>query len=967
MGLKHLTEMAGAKTSGARTAFALLCALAVCCSVMYITSDGETALEDAPHSTGSGQDTFKPRSVESVDVQKAGILYTKTPDTLKKGNEGRERLLTFLDKIEANIAKEVASRKKDIAAIRVQMAKNMAYNQAARKKMKKMLLAKMAANAKKAKADLDEAMRQTQEKFAKAAKLENKRQRQTLRRAKKTREIMRKNKKEGAKNLATAVVNQQRALAALAQATNARIKSTNKHIAANAATIKANAKKARKDLEKAMGRFDKKMANVNEEAKKGRSKLAAQAADQDKKFRQWANNKIKSIAAKTSAQFAKVRGKMAADRHHADMALSHTASRMNAALNAAKALQDKRFAQTVSDIAEAKKEANDRVNSFKTSFKADILHLSGVVNEQSAKLNARVTQLAGTVKSNREEQAHLNAQVNAELKRMVKTGNDRYAEQLKKDRAHAEKALSSSTDALYKTLKDNQAAQDAENKKISAATHQAKLNAAAALREAKEGFTAKLGALTSTVKANEQKHEKKLAHLTGVVAENAIKDAKGRAELKKIPEFNKNQMKKAVADAVHQGEQRALQIEKKMKDVNAKTRAAMNMRITTEIGALANHIHGQISELNLSSKEARAAMRKEIQFAIKEAATLTKENLKKTVQWAEGEFTKLNTNLANEAKMSAGERAALQAKITAEKAHAQAQIENAVAAQNKALSAHANFAEQEIGKTVKRVDKNVKQMIADNEKVREQMKADTAALKGSLEAARKAAVAQLAAVDAASVTRYNEVVKAVEDGLDAAREAADARFTGVYETMLKDREALDEKLGARTAALNDAIAKRAAIEDERFSKTVKDIAAARAEAQAEVTQARKDMNTGVAAAVSIAKDVETRLMGEMQVISAMVISDKAAQININQKVEAEMDAMLKKSNKYEVANKNARGVIRKLMDQYKQAAAEETAELAKASRKDIKKLRSEQAATLLEFKTELTSLPRPFTRLLLTM
>merc|ERR1711988_2089878 len=406
MGLKHLTEMAGAKTSGARTAFALLCALAVCCSVMYITSDGETALEDAPHSTGSGQDTFDPKSVDSTDVMKTGLLYTKTPDTLKQGKEGRERLLTFLDKIEANIAKEVASRKKDIAAIRVQMAKNMAYNQAARKKMKKMLLAKMAANAKKAKADLDEAMRQTQEKSAKAAKLENKRQRQTLRRAKKTRGIMRKNKKEGAKNLATAVANQQRALATLAQATNARIKSTNKHIAANAATIKAN---------------------VNEEAKKGRSKLAAQAADQDKKFRQWANNKIKSIAAKTSAQFAKVRGKMAADRHHADMALSHTAPRMNAALNAAKALQDKRFAQTVSDIAEAKKEANDRVNSFKTSFKADILHLSGVVNEQSAKLNARVTQLAGTVKSNREEQAHLNAQVNAELKRMVKTGNDRYA------------------------------------------------------------------------------------------------------------------------------------------------------------------------------------------------------------------------------------------------------------------------------------------------------------------------------------------------------------------------------------------------------------------------------------------------------------------------------------------------------------------------------------------------------------
>merc|ERR1740138_98121 len=489
------------KTSRARVAFALLCGLAVCCSIMYITADGESVLsDDAPHSTGSGQDIFAPKSIESVDVKKTGLLYTKTPDTLKHGPEGRERLLTFLDKVEANIAKEVESRKEDIAAIRAQMAKNMAYNAEARATMKKMLLAKMAVNAKKAKDDLAEAMRQTQAKFAAVARLENKRQRQTIRRSKKTREIMRKNKAEGAKNLAMAVANQQRALATLASATNARIKKSNKAIAANAAQIKENAKKARKDLESAMNRFDHKMANVNEEAKKGRSKLAAQAADQDKKFREWANNKIKAIAAKTSAQFHKVRDTMAKDRHHADQALSHTSARMDAALNAAKALQDKRFAQTVSDIAEAKKEANDRVEKFRSSFKTDILHLSGVVEDQSKKLNARATQLAGVVTSNKLEQAHLNSQVDAELKRMVKVGNDRYAEhlkkdselkdlmaknkasnekamddmsqqfyaqladikaQMKKDRAHAEHSLSTNTGALFKTLADNQQAQDA--------------------------------------------------------------------------------------------------------------------------------------------------------------------------------------------------------------------------------------------------------------------------------------------------------------------------------------------------------------------------------------------------------------------------------------------------------------------------------------------------------------------------
>merc|ERR1719408_1156742 len=474
--------MAESKSNRARVAFVLLCGLAVCCSIMYITADGESVLEDAPHSTGSGQDIFAPKSIESVDVKKTGLLYTKTPDTLKHGPEGRELLLTFLDKVEANIAKEVESRKADIAAIRAQMAKNMAYNAEARKKMKSMLLAKMAVNAKKAKDDLAEAMRQTQEKFAKAAKLENKRQRQTIRRSKKTREIMRKNKAEGAKNLAMAVANQQRALATLASATNARIKKTNKAIAANAAQIKENAKKARKDLEAAMNRFDKKMANVNEEAKKGRSKLAAQAADQDKKFREWANNKVKAIAAKTSAQFHKVRDTMAKDRHHA----------------------------------------------------------------------------------NKAEQAHLNAQVSAELKRMVKVGNDRYAEhlkkdkelkslmaknkadtenqmdkmseqfyaqmaeiksQMKKDRAHAEHALSTSTDGLYKTLADNQEAQEAVNKELTAATRRAKLDAEAALKEAKEGFTAKVAALHETVKANEKKHNKKVMDLTGVVAANAIKDA----------------------------------------------------------------------------------------------------------------------------------------------------------------------------------------------------------------------------------------------------------------------------------------------------------------------------------------------------------------------------------------------------------------------------------------------------------
>merc|ERR1711998_608787 len=203
-------------------------------------------------------------------------------------------------------------------------------------------------------------MRRVQAKFAASAELQNKRNKATIRRSAKTREIMRKNKRAAARSLKIAVLNQQRALAALASATNAKIKQTNAHIAANAAQIRENAKKAR-------------------------TKLAAQAAAQDKAFRNFANNKIRAIAASTAAQFRAVRAQMAKDRHHADMMLKAASSRMDAALSANKALQDKRFAKTVKDINDAKNEAAARVNAARTEFKVGLMKLGATARRQTAK------------------------------------------------------------------------------------------------------------------------------------------------------------------------------------------------------------------------------------------------------------------------------------------------------------------------------------------------------------------------------------------------------------------------------------------------------------------------------------------------------------------------------------------------------------------------------------------------------
>merc|ERR1712054_284238 len=175
--------------------------------------------------------------------------------------------------------------------------------------------------------------------------------------------------------------------------------------------------------------------------------------------------------------------------------------------------------------------------------------------------------------------------------------------------------------------------------------------------------------------------------------------------------------------------------------------------------------------------------------------------------------------------------------------------------------------------------------------------------------------------------------------------AADEKFSEAYIQMATNRKHFGEELASGYDKLNDSIAKLAALEDERFSKTVKDISAARKEASEQVAAARKHMKSAIVATTATAKQTESRIIGSIQEVSAMVVSDKAAQIRINEAVDGELKRLLEKSNDYETKNVAARGIIRKIMDENKQAEAQA----------DLKKLRSQQAGTLLQFKQDLTS------------
>merc|ERR1711871_1023709 len=522
------------KMSHARIAFALMCGLAVCCSVMYITADGDEYVHEVVQGHGddkTGAEFDAGISVGSTDVLKAGQIYTETP-------EGRMRLMDYFNNVEKKIADEISNRKQDIAAVRAQMARDFAFNAAARASLKKAMLNKMAQNAKIARDNLDREMRKTQEHFAKNAALNNRRYKASLKRDKQTKKLIEKDKKRAAKQLKLAVSSWQKSTNAWAAKTNARIDQMNAHVAANAANIKENAKKARKDLENAMHSWDKKVADFRTESATARNKLSEQFKAQDKATRAWANNKIKGMVAQTAAQFNDVKTHMAKNRHEIDMQLKHATERFAASLNAAKALEDKRYAENVANIKAAKAEAKAKTDAATSEFKTSLLSLSSTVAEQVAKTNAAIDHTAGVVRADAAAQAKVNANVNAEMNRMIKLGNKRYAEHLKDDAelqnliakdkedtdskindmaasfnaalADVRKKLAKATSAVWAKLYANQKEQEKKNAAMAAATRRMRLDAMDAIRQAKADFRKKIHDLGEVVAENDKKADAKI-------------------------------------------------------------------------------------------------------------------------------------------------------------------------------------------------------------------------------------------------------------------------------------------------------------------------------------------------------------------------------------------------------------------------------------------------------------------------
>merc|ERR1711990_754367 len=518
---------------------------------------------------------------------------------------------------------------------------------------------------------------------------------------------------------------------------------------------------------------------------------------------------------------------------------------------------------------------------------------------------------------------------------------------MKKNRAHATHMLKKETGKLYAAIAKGEKLQAKTNAALSAQTRQARLDIQDALRAAKKDFGKRLGALHTTVVKNNKKFEKKMDKLTGIVRANAVKSAKGRAMLASVMKSNKEELKASVAKALARGESRMAAAESKLKDLNAKTKASMNTRITAQISKYAKQAASQIEGLRLSSKEARSEMRKEMLYAVRSAAALAKSNLVAATKDAKAKFAAAAKNAAA--------RAALAGKIAADKKFAARALKDAVGGLTRSLLALKTETSKKIKKTNNKVGAYADRLAAQAKAVDAAMKANVASLSSKIAAARASVKAATGAANAASAARFGAVLKEVGAAMTAAKKASQDKFSKLYARMAAARKTADTDLKAAVVTINDKIAKQAALADSRFSKTVKDISAARKEAASEVAQARKSFSTSLAAVTAAVKDQETRLSGEIQVVSGEVLSHKASQIRVNRHTQAELKRITKLANARHSESVRARGKLRAILNENKRAAHEEVVALDGLFKGKIAKIRAQAAANSLAAARDLSA------------
>merc|ERR1711939_823880 len=315
-------------------------------------------------------------------------------------------------------------------------------------------------------------------------------------------------------------------------------------------------------------------------------------------------------------------------------------------------------------------------------------------------------------------------------------------------------------------------------------------------------------------------------------------------------------------------------------------------KITAEISKLTKRANSQIEGLRLNSAEARAEMKKELLFAVRSMADEAKKNLDEAKKVAEAAFGATEGALAAAEKFAAKDRAKVAAQIATAKANA-------------------------------KVDAYAAQVAKEAEDVAALMKTEMDKLNGAIDAQKDQAKQAIGAAASKSAAQWDNAETQVQEALAAANEKTKVKFTKLYKDMADDRAEQDKNLADSFKTLNEDLAKQMALADSRFEHTVKDIAAARSEARDDVHAARKEFATRIATVTTAIQAMDTKLTGEVEVISAELISHQAMQARVNRHTQTEISRIDKLMNDQHSESKRARGKLRKILDENKRAAHDE--------------------------------------------
>merc|ERR1719478_1834041 len=384
------------------------------------------------------------------------------------------------------------------------------------------------------------------------------------------------------------------------------------------------------------------------------------------------------------------------------------------------------------------------------------------------------------------------------------------------------------------------------------------------------------------------------------------------------------------------------------------TRWLVNNKLNTEISKLRDETNASVEALALQSKAARAEMKKEMLYAIRSAADVAKRDLKIAIRDGINKMKAFQKKASASHAKSALARKALAGRIARNAKSVSRMIRDAVATDARARLALKAETAKAIKKTNMRVDAYAAQMRNQAKKARGEIKALATATIAKVKAQQARAAQALAKFTSKDAARQKAALKFAATQLRIAEKESAQKFGKAYERMANNRGRFDKKLGAAVAGLNDALAKQAALADSRFSKTVKDLSSARNQATKQVQQLRKNFATQMATVTAHVKNVETRLVGEIAVVSGEVISDKANQIRINRRVAGELKRIVRISDSRFSSSKRARGKLKMLMDENKAAAAAEVKSLAINLKHKLSKARGRNARNRREMAKDLS-------------